>query len=317
MAQYAYLSKPDPEWLRITPLIPSLYTTDIIEFRKIWDAKHNRANRKVRIDDAQKVIVKEHKIIGDAGHSIPCRTYVPTTKPELGETPEQAFPLFFWTFEGGNTSSFSSKPTIKTEITCSGPAHNMRSVDYRKAPENPFPAGIDDDYAGLKWALANVENISVDVSKGVLIGGVSSGGNLTAVMAHRSLRDHEVRGKITGQLLLFPLTISYNACPAKWKSELLSMEQNKDDIICSKVTVKLYTDAYLGGKLENGFNPDFSPLLEPSFVGLPPVYIQIVGGDPLRDEGFLYDKLLRGWCSNQSGRISNKLAIEEAFAYAI
>ncbi|GJJ12940.1 hypothetical protein Clacol_007187 [Clathrus columnatus] len=310
MAQYASLSQPDPEWLKVAPSLPSFDMTDVVEFRNKLNelALKHMKTMAVGVEGssdlfpdfgfelgfifaAQGITVKNEEINGD-GHTIPCRSYIPEIKPELGETPGQQFPLLYWSYGGGfclgslnDNDRMLRSLAVDLRITCV-------SVDYRKAPENPFPAAINDAYAGLKWALANTEDICVNVSKGVLIGGISAGGNLTAVMAHRALKDDEIRGKITGQILIVPGTIAYHAIPDKWKPELLSVEQNKDALILSKKSLELYREAYLGGKLENGFDPDFSPLLAPSFEGLPPAYIQIAGCDPLRDEGFLYNKIL-------------------------
>ncbi|GJJ12938.1 hypothetical protein Clacol_007185 [Clathrus columnatus] len=253
MAQYASLSEPDPEWLKLGP-IPSLYTTDIVEFRNTWNAMCDSANSQVEIDDCF------------------CLGSLNDNDKMLRSLAEDL------------------------RITCV-------SVDYRKAPETPFPASLDDDYAGLKWALANAKNISLDISKGVLIGGLSAGGNLSAVIAQKSLRDDEIRGKITGQLLISPFLLYHTAYPDRWKSELLSKKQNEDAMILPDKALELYTDlcnvrrsmigAYLGDKPENAFNPDFSPLLAHSFEGLPPAYIQIAGCDPLRDEAFYTANFLK------------------------
>ncbi|GJJ12939.1 hypothetical protein Clacol_007186 [Clathrus columnatus] len=294
MAQYASLSEPDVEWLKLAPSMPSLYTTDIPEFRNIWKTMIDNVNSQtgpLPIDE-QRVTVEKFGIQAD-GFSIPCRTYVPEIKPELGETPGQKFPLLFWSYGG----AFCFGTLNDNDVMLKSLAANLRitcvSVDYRKAPENPFPASVNDGYAGFKWALANTEGISVDVSKGVIVGGFSAGGNLSAVITRKALKDRDVRGKITGQILISPYMLFKGAYPDKWKSKLLSTTQNADDMILPRKAVEFYEATYLGGKTENGFNPDFSPLLAPSFEGLPPAYIQIAGCDPFRDEAFLYGELLK------------------------
>lgn len=276
------------------------YVDGVIEFREkflsFWEEANSQLQAELgalKLKDPDDDVIVTNLQIKQENHSIPCRTYVPKVKPELDEKTDEKFPLLYWLFGGGwalgtleDNDAMLRDLAITQRITCV-------AIAYRLAPENPFPAPIDDAYAGLKWAVANADSISVDISKGVLVSGLSAGGNMAAVIAHRSLKDKELRGKITGQLLIVPVLIAYTAYPEKWKSQLLSMEQNKDAIILSKKTMNLFFDAYIGGKPENAFNPDFSPLLSPSFEDLPPAYIQIAGGDPLRDEAFLYDKLLK------------------------
>ncbi|GJJ12937.1 hypothetical protein Clacol_007184 [Clathrus columnatus] len=224
--------------------------TDVVEFRNrlttIWKDANSQVETNAVVESTAKgVIIKNHNITVDE-HLIPCRTYVPEIESELGETPGETFPLLFWLYGGGSlddNDGMLRSIAVDLRITCV-------SVDYRKAPENPFPAAINDAYAGLKWVLSNAEGISVDILKGILVGGFSAGGNLTAVIT------------------------SHNAYPDEYGDN------------CGMV------DAYLGGNPENGYNPEFSPLLS-SFEGLPAAYIQNAGGDPLRDEGFLYGKLLK------------------------
>lgn len=245
------------------------------------------------LDVEMKDVIVTNLEIKQNGFSIPCRTYVPKIKPELNEAPGTKFPLLYWLFGGGfclgtlnDNDALLRDLAVDLRITCV-------AIAYRLAPENPFPAAVDDAYAGLKWALSDADNISVDIAKGVIVGGFSAGGNLSAVLAHRSLKDDSLRGKITGQLLIFPFLIAHTAYPEKWKSQLLSVEQNKNAMVIPRKAIEVFLKAYSGGIRENTINPELSPLLAPSFKGLPPAYIQVAGCDPLRDESFLYEKVLK------------------------
>ncbi|THH13380.1 hypothetical protein EW146_g6833 [Bondarzewia mesenterica] len=98
------------------------------------------------------------------------------------------------------------------------------NVEYRRAfpavlshaPEHPFPIGVNDCYAALKWAAEHDAQLSVNLSQGFIVGGASAGGNLAAVMALRARDDPFFKGRaLTGQLLDYPATIHADGYPEK------------------------------------------------------------------------------------------------------
>jgi len=104
-------------------------------------------------------------------------------------------------------------------------------VDYRLAPEYKFPTQLNDGYAALKWAVEHASILSVDIAKGFLVGGVSAGGNMAAIVAHRTVDDAFFASrKLTGQLLGTPIILQHPHIPEQYKSEIYSLEQNKDNI---------------------------------------------------------------------------------------
>ncbi|WP_213816948.1 alpha/beta hydrolase [Glaciihabitans sp. dw_435] len=150
------------------------------------------------------------------------------------------------------------------------------SVGYRLAPRHPFPAGVDDSYAGLVWAAAHAEELGVDASRlGVM--GESAGGNLAAVVALLS-RD---RGgpAIRHQALLYPVTGAYD-------SE--SRRVNADAFILSAADMAKFDELYAGPKDDWRV----SPLLAESLAGLPPALIEVAAHDPLHDDGVRYAEAL-------------------------
>ncbi|EMD36119.1 hypothetical protein CERSUDRAFT_53128 [Gelatoporia subvermispora B] len=160
-------------------------------------------------------------------------------------------------------------------------------MSSRLAPEHPFPTGLNDAYEGLKWVTENALLLSANLSKGFIVGGLSAGGNLTAVVAHRARDDPFFADKpITGQLMMVPGIVHPDAHPDEYKSELTSVEENKDAPTFDKVDLYRCYSA-------NPKDPECSPLLYPSHANLPPAYLQICGRDPLRDEGILYERVLR------------------------
>ncbi|KAF4340899.1 AB hydrolase superfamily [Fusarium beomiforme] len=160
------------------------------------------------------------------------------------------------------------------------------SVDYRKAPEHPFPTPINDCYDGLLWCKNNSNRLGVDPER-IIISGGSAGGQLAASLALDCLEDG-ITGVIA-QVLHFPATCHPKFFP-KDKYEYGSYIQNHDDAVLSALMMEDCFDAYTPNA-----KPDYrhSPLLAESFKGLPPTLIQCGGVDPLRDDAFAYAEALK------------------------
>ncbi|OIW23612.1 hypothetical protein CONLIGDRAFT_649638 [Coniochaeta ligniaria NRRL 30616] len=162
------------------------------------------------------------------------------------------------------------------------------SVDYRMAPEHPFPMPVYDCFDVLKWAKQNASELGINPERIITAGG-SAGGNLSAVVAMMA-RDKGVSG-IIGQMLNFPVT-----CHPKHmkgladKYELGSYVQNHDASVVNATRMELFWDAY---DAEANPEPYHSPLLAKSLRGLPPALVQCAGLDPLRDEGIAYAEALK------------------------
>ncbi|KAJ7112277.1 Alpha/beta hydrolase fold-3, partial [Mycena epipterygia] len=158
------------------------------------------------------------------------------------------------------------------------------------APEHPFPTGLNDCYAVLKWIANNTSKISGALTKGFLVGRLSAGGSYVAAVTHRARYDPFFQDrKITGHILEVPTLLHPGAAiPEKFKTDLLSMEQKKDAPLLSKANHGFFYNCLKA----DPSNLEISPLLL-SHKNLPPAYIQISGLDPLCDEALLYDRLLR------------------------
>ncbi|HEX5945052.1 MAG TPA: alpha/beta hydrolase, partial [Acidimicrobiales bacterium] len=118
--------------------------------------------------------VTDHVVTGPGG-DVPVRVYVPTDEP--GPRPVLVY------FHGGGWvigSVETHDGTVRAVAEASGAT--VVSVDYRLAPENPFPAAIDDALAAIRWVVANAAELDVDPSR-LAVGGDSAGGNLAAVAA--------------------------------------------------------------------------------------------------------------------------------------
>ncbi|TAQ87446.1 hypothetical protein B7494_g4222 [Chlorociboria aeruginascens] len=157
------------------------------------------------------------------------------------------------------------------------------SVGYRLAPENPYPAAVDDCWAALNWILENSDSLNIDKSR-IILGGSSAGANLAAVLTYRARKNHI---EIRGQLLRMPTVCHMDCYPSEFKIE--SMEENKNAPILSKRSMELFYSFY---DPSHPADINISPLLADDFGILPPTHLQICGKDPLRDEGLAYAEKL-------------------------
>jgi acetyl esterase len=154
------------------------------------------------------------------------------------------------------------------------------SVEYRLAPEHPFPEGLDDCEAVTRWALAHASDFGV-APELVAVAGESAGGNLSAAVALR-LRDSG-DASIAGQVLLYPGVAGGVDYP--------SIDEF-DGLVINRKAREYYHEAYAGGRdIED--DPYAAPLLADTLAGLPPALVVLGGCDMLRDEGRAYAARLR------------------------
>lgn len=150
------------------------------------------------------------------------------------------------------------------------------SVEYRLAPENPFPAAADDAVAAFDYALSKASELGADPSR-VAVGGDSAGGNLAAVISGVTTR----RGGPAPafQLLLYPTVDA--------TSRRRSRELFRDGYFLTDADMTWFVDHYAPAGVDRS-DPRISPLLAEELSGQPPAYIATAGFDPLRDEGEEY-----------------------------
>ena len=148
------------------------------------------------------------------------------------------------------------------------------SVDYRLAPEHPFPAAVEDCWAATRWLVENAEAAGLSSTR-IGVGGDSAGGNLSAVVALRA-RDEDL--PLTCQFLLFPMVSALHdteSCRAFAKGYGLTIED-----------ARWCTANYLGEGARS--NPEVSPLLRDDLGGVAPAIIITAEYDILRDEAEQY-----------------------------
>lgn len=149
------------------------------------------------------------------------------------------------------------------------------SVDYRLAPEHPYPAGFEDCLTVTSWALAASDDKYGIPASGVILAGESAGGNLATAVALR-LRD-DGAANVAGQVLIYPSTDGRNA-------SYPSRDQfGRHDWVW---------ESYGGGR-DLSHEPYAVPMSAPSLRGLPPALVLLAGCDALRDEGRAYARRMQ------------------------
>lgn len=154
------------------------------------------------------------------------------------------------------------------------------AVDYRLAPEHPFPAAVDDALAAFRWVADEGARLGIDPQR-IALGGDSMGGSLAAVAAHRA-RD-EGGPRPCFQLLIYPSTDR--------GGETRSRRLFADGFFLTESLLSWFIEHYAGGA--DPSHPQISPLRASEFRELPPAFIATAGFDPLRDEGEEYAERLR------------------------
>jgi acetyl esterase len=205
----------------------------------------------------------------DGSPDIPIRIYMHRDRAETGPG--------FVNFHGGGflLGDLESEHPRCLKMATNAGAVSV-GVDYRLAPENPFPAGVEDCYAALKWVAENAEELKIDPNR-IGIGGASAGGNLTAAVALMA-RD---RGgpDLALQMLIYPVIDDRCDTP--------SMKGGQDCYIWNYQNSLDMWDHYIG-KDRSNVSPYAAPARAEDLSGLPPVYMMTCEHDPLRDEAILY-----------------------------
>ncbi len=149
------------------------------------------------------------------------------------------------------------------------------SADYRHAPEERFPAAVDDAIAALQWIAGAAESLGGDPSR-LAVAGWSAGGNLAAVVCQH-VRDHG-GPSIAAQLLLTPVTDS--------DLDSGSYRENGEGYILTRALMEWFWNHYTDPEQRSDVR--VAPLRAASLAGLPPAIIVTAEFDPLRDEGNAY-----------------------------
>lgn len=156
----------------------------------------------------------------------------------------------------------------------------VAAIDYRLAPENPFPAAFQDAQAALAWLRSAAGELGLDAGR-MAVGGDSAGGNLAAALAIAA-RDEGAQ-PLKLQLLIYP-AVDFNA-------DNESLRENGEGYVLTRAAMEQFTNWYLPSRLART-DPRASPYYAADHSGLAPAFIQTAEYDPLRDEGRAYAERL-------------------------
>jgi acetyl esterase len=202
----------------------------------------------------------------------PGRLYVPSEVPSPG-------PLLVYFHGGGWVSGDLDTHDPACRFLAERSGVRVLSVDYRLAPEHPFPAAYDDALAAYRWVVAHASDLGADPER-LGVGGDSAGGTLAATTAIAAAREGL---PLARQLLIYPGT------------DLTSHTESRrlfgEGLFLTGTYMDMVKAAYAPDP-DTWAAPEASPLLAEVPGGLAPAYVVTAGFDPLRDEGEAYARKL-------------------------
>jgi len=209
---------------------------------------------------------REIAVVRDIAGPVPMRLYDPRTERGPG-------PVLLFIHGGGwviGDLDTHEPLCIEVAIELDIP---VVAIDYRLAPESPFPAAVEDSIAAARWVASGPQELG-RIPNGMFVAGDSAGGNLSAVVS-AALRDEPAAAPIVGQWLIYPAADPTVPYP--------SYDQFCDGHLLTRESMDWFEDSYSGPKGDWRY----SPLLKGT-AGLPPTLVVTAGLDPIRDQGRAY-----------------------------
>ena len=247
--------------------VPDLHAHPLEKARDIY----NQSCRVFARPGCQVAEVREVEIPGPAG-TVPARLYRPTEAETLPG-------VVFYHGGGFTIGTLDGYDSLCRHLADRGGCL-VASVDYRLAPEHPFPAAVDDALAAYRWMRERAGTLGVDPDR-IAVAGDSAGGNIAAVTSHRAV-DRDLAPPAL-QLLIYPKTDEGGS--------YASRRHFDEGFYLPWELVEWFSDHYLAGADFDGpaaDHPHISPIVYERPGQLPPTIVVTAGFDPLRDEGEAY-----------------------------
>ena len=261
----------DPEVEEVASIFPRLDISNVPEARATLETFiEDLAKQGVERPTDDRIEEIERMIPGPGGaRDVLIRIYMP--KDRTGAGPG------FVNFHGGGfvLGDLESEHPRCLIMAAQGGAVSI-GVDYRLAPENPFPAGVEDCYCALQWVVEHAQELKINPAK-IAIGGCSAGGNLTAAVALMARDRGGPRAAL--QMLFYPVIDDHCDTPSMLDGAGLYIwdYQNSLDMWHHYI-----------GRDRSTVSPYASPARAGNLSGLPPAYVITCEHDPLRDEALIY-----------------------------
>ncbi|OMC07138.1 alpha/beta hydrolase [Mycobacterium sp. SP-6446] len=265
----------DPILLKVLDAVPFRLSTD-----DGIDAARQRFRDLPRRSFHPELRVEDRTIDGPAG-PVGIRIYWPPTDSEA-TPPSIGWPVVVFFHGGGFVVGDLDTHDGECRQHAVGADAIVVSVDYRLAPEHPYPAAIEDAWAATLWVAEHGTEIGADRAR-MAVAGDSAGGTISAVMAQRA-RAGKGGPALVFQLLWYP--------SAMWDPSLPSFTENASAPILDTRAVAAFSRWYAGEIDLSDPPPGVAPGRAKDLTGVAPAYIGVAGHDPLRDDGIRYGELL-------------------------
>jgi|TARA_Y100000814_G_C12321576_1_gene398432 acetyl esterase len=241
------------------------------ELREIYKSTRSAYTPKV----PELELVEELSIPGVKGN-IPARFYRP-----ILATNQDKLPVLIYFHGGGWTIGDIDTHDPVCRLLADSGKFSVLNVGYRLAPENKFPAAVEDAWSAYNWVVdGQGDYLGIDTGA-ISVGGDSAGGNLATVV---SIMARDAKLNLICQALIYPATSFY--------IDSDSQREFAEGYFLTREGQKWYHSQYLGSD-EDRDNWKASPIFADSLEGLAPAYILTCGFDPLRDDGLVYSERLK------------------------
>jgi len=259
-----FVSRVLPELRPILSLFPPLNLPDGLAMA--------RQSPTAPSQQSEDVHTASRHISGAAGQEMLVKIYEPARRNQ------DPLPALLWIHGGGYVLGHPDMDDGLCETYVKSANCVVVSLDYRLAPEHPYPAAIEDCYEALVWLTKNADTLNIDSSR-VAIAGASAGGGLTAAL---SLMARDKGGPaIAFQMPLYPMIDDRNTTPS-------SYEITDERAIWNRSCNLAGWSMYLGEQAKGEISPYAAPARAENLAGLPPTYTCVGQLDPFRDETIDY-----------------------------
>lgn len=271
-----FMDRVHPELKEALEMMSRMPRVDLNDIQALRDNPMSMPVPEIRLPGIETITTKTRLVPGPAG--------APDVAVEIYAPPRQAVPLpgLLWIHGGGYVVGSAALDAPIARRMALVASCVIVSVEYRLAPENPFPAPVEDCYAALRWMATNADELGVDRDR-LAVGGASAGGGLAAGLALLARDRAEVDLKY--QLLIYPMIDDCNVIPAG--------ETVRDAPLWNRENNRIGWRSYLGQEPGGeGVSPYASACRSQNVKGLPPAYLAVGEMDLFCGENIRYAERL-------------------------